>query len=288
MRFAPSPTGHFHLGNLRTAWISERWARFLNVPWVVRFEDIDRPRIAYGAREEQNSDLLTLGLHPDVELDQSEFLPRHFEVFQKARALQMTYPCDCSRKEVQMALTGFASAPHIHPPNYSGHCRDLDPNRTLKNPQSVAWRFRMPDATGCDDFVIARGALHPSVTDFSPAYHWACAIDDFDGDCDLLVRAHDLQPAAFLQQAVQKWLGEVENRVAIPAVFHTSLVVQEDGHRLEKRTAGASLKDVGVGADEVVRLFARSFDTGLLRRDFAQAEHFGELKSSVSMRELGL
>jgi len=73
VRYAPSPTGRLHLGNLRTAWVSERWARSLSLPWVVRFEDIDRPRVISGSQEQQLADMRALGLKPDVVLVQSRF-----------------------------------------------------------------------------------------------------------------------------------------------------------------------------------------------------------------------
>src|SRR5271157_4598918 len=98
IRFAPSPTGTFHLGNLRTAWISHEFARSLKLPWVVRFEDIDKPRVVPGAMQKQLEDLQFLNLIPDQVLIQSEFHSRHESLFRKAVDSGQVYPCTCSRK----------------------------------------------------------------------------------------------------------------------------------------------------------------------------------------------
>jgi hypothetical protein len=100
---------------------------------------------------------------------------------------------------------------------------------------------------------------------FTPAYHWACAIDDYDGRYGLLVRSWDLGPAAPLQRAIQSWVGVFEGQVSVPSLFHTSLVVQNNGHRLEKRTRGVTLSDLSIsGPQALLSAFERSFDLSLL------------------------
>lgn len=274
VRFAPSPTGHFHIGNLRTAWISWFWAQKLSVPWVVRFEDIDTPRVLDGARESQLADMAALGLIPDQLFDQSSFRERHLNLFRRAVHEGRVYPCDCSRKEVQSALAGIASAPHeAQPPVYSGHCRSLAADRKLNAQDTIAWRFRMPDETGNRDFIVARTSVSflnhdrsmvSSVTDenFTPAYHWACAIDDYDGGYALLVRSWDLAPALELQRAIHLWLCEIETFRAPAGVFHTSLLVNRDGSRLEKRTKGVRLSELfaqGETSHSILQKFEESF-----------------------------
>src|SRR5689334_10286072 len=96
VRFAPSPTGNFHLGNLRTAWISHEWARALGQPWILRFEDIDRPRVLPGAQEKQLDDMAKLGLHAGRVLRQTEFHERHWTLFLTAFKQKQIYPCFCS------------------------------------------------------------------------------------------------------------------------------------------------------------------------------------------------
>lgn len=303
VRFAPSPTGRFHIGNLRTAWVSFQFARTLALPWVVRFEDIDAPRVLPGAREQQRADLAAFGMVADVELLQSSFRSRHVSLFERARRLGAVYPCTCSRREVQTALTGLASAPHDGvAPVYSGHCRTHATGAGIQEADNsaaaskrsaadasaagaIAWRFKMPREDGRGDFIIARTNAVDDVDSFVPAYHWACAIDDFDGGYDLIVRSADLAPALPLQRAIQTWLAGAENKPAhLIRAFHTALVTRDNGHRLEKRTLGVTLPELTqAGWDEIKlwRAFERSFDVSLFTevKDVAQ-ERVPSLKLS--------
>lgn len=294
VRFAPSPTGRFHIGNLRTAWISHRLSRSLGRPWVVRMEDIDIPRVLAGAREHQLEDMAELGLVPDWLLTQSRFRNRHWSVFRDAVSRGAVYPCDCSRKDVQTALSGLASAPHDGvAPVYSGRCRSAGADRQRSAVDSLAWRFRSSDPSGREDFIVARSGLAldrdgiPEVSSFVPAYHWACAIDDFDGGYELLVRAIDLASAAPLQRAIQTWLGGPT--ACLPALFHTSLVVRNDGHRLEKRTRGVTLpelKQVGFSVEKIVLSFSVTFAFEA-DRVFAPGETASEENPSLTISQLG-
>lgn len=290
VRFAPSPTGRFHVGNLRTAYISYLWSRALKLPWVVRYEDIDRPRVLPGAQQLQASDMRELGMRADVELVQSEFYSRHLELFERARREGAVYACDCSRKDVQTALAGLASAPNDGgTPIYSGACRakHTPPN---SNAVSIAWRLKMPREDGHDDVIIARTA--PDGFVFVPSYHWACAIDDFDGAYDLLVRSIDLAPAAFVQRAIQTWLMKsLGVSRALPRLFHTTLVTQNDGHRLEKRTQGVTLDELhssGITTVRLLELFDQSFDSSLLTTPFSGTGDLQELQTALSLSKLGL
>jgi glutamyl-tRNA synthetase len=295
VRFAPSPTGRFHIGNLRTAWISYRWSQHLELPWIIRFEDIDAPRSLKGALENQLADMAALGMVPNLGSwqKQSEFRSRHWDLFCRGITLGQIYPCDCSRKEVQAALLGIASAPHDgRAPVYSGTCRKLDRLRPLQAGESVAWRFRMENDHGLEDFIIARSSAKlnsqglPEEASYAPAYHWACAIDDYDGDFDLLVRSHDLKHAAPLQRAIQKWLGTVEGESRVPAIFHTSLVVQNDGHRLEKRTPGVTLDDLPLTPQEILRAFEESFALDNFAFHPFPGGMAGEPKEELLLRDL--
>jgi glutamyl-tRNA synthetase len=288
VRFAPSPTGRFHLGNLRTAWVSYQFARAWALPWAVRFEDIDRPRVLSGARERQLQDMAAFGMVPDVELTQSTFHARHLALFELARSTGAVYACTCSRRDVQMALAGLASAPHDGlAPVYSGACR----SRLGPAAATIAWRFKMPREDGHDDFIVARTDSIDDSASFTPAYHWACAIDDFDGAYDLIVRSADLAPALPLQRAIQGWIARAEgNPPVVTRAFHTSLVTQDDGHRLEKRTLGVTLPELyAAGWDEVKlwRAFEKSFDRTLLAEDvFGSQGVAGESMATLRLSDL--
>lgn len=289
VRFAPSPTGLFHVGNLRTAWISHEWARAkaLDTKWVVRFEDIDTARVLPQAREHQLNDFSAFGWKPDVLLTQSEFYSRHNELFQKAKLEGMAYPCDCSRKDVKTALSQMASAANDgSAPVYSGHCREQNPERELKAQASIAWRFRMPDSSGNDDFIIARSDVNGGSLAF--AYHWACAIDDYDGDYRLIVRSIDLSPALRLQRAVQDWMGSIEGEPRSPAVFHTSLVVQNDGHRLEKRTQGMTLNELlekKLSIADIRKYFELSFDFRVFETPPMKSGVMNETQATIKLSD---
>ena len=294
VRFAPSPTGVFHVGNLRTAWVSWRLARLLGEPWIVRYEDIDAPRSAPGAREAQRAHMATLGLEADDEHAQSARVARHWELFASAAAEGAVYPCFCSRKAVREALEGAASAPHGVVASYTGHCRDLTEFPSTDLP-TVAWRFRMPGGGG-DDFIIARTlpptergsaafeALRPS---FVPAYHWACAIDDADGGYRLLVRAHDLAPVLPLQRAICRYVLGPD--APLPAVYHTALVTRDDGGRLEKRTKGVSLVELqtdGWTANGLIQDFDASLKTWPSAKDIVPDAVLGEAVKTIPLSAL--
>lgn len=297
IRFAPSPTGRFHLGNLRTAWISAWIAHELGRPWCCRFEDIDQPRVLVGAREGQLEDMAQLGLVPTRTELQSGFEERHRELFLRARESGKIYPCFCSRREVQEALQAASSAPHHAPALYNGRCRDLHQFPTVHN-SGVAWRFLGEDSSGKQDFIIGRTKpprldSDDWVNSFVPAYHWACAIDDYDGKYALLVRAWDLAPAAEQQRAIHRWLCEVEGELPVPAVFHTSLVVGENGERLEKRTRGVTLPDILAASDlskqEVLAKVLKSFEKSFADRKMIKTEPgalSGERRQSLRVSEL--
>lgn len=268
VRFAPSPTGRFHIGNLRTAWVSEQLARELNQAWVIRIEDLDPLRSQKKFWASQSQDLERLGLRADEVLWQRERLSVHRQSLQQAHAEGRIYPCNCSRREVLEAL---ASAPHLETTTsassqfaaiYNGKCRSNPPKDVH---EGTGWRWRFADENGHRDVLIARGELALA----EPAYHWACAIDDADGAYQLLVRAIDLLPAEPIQQAIREWRRPGWGSKIL--VFHTALVVQDDGARLEKRTQGVTLDELKLSIDQLRDCFERSFDRSAALADLQMA-----------------
>lgn len=301
VRFAPSPTGRFHVGNLRTAWSSRELAHAWKQPWIVRFEDIDGPRVLAGAQEAQLADMAVLGLVPDELIIQSAAHARHWEVFGRGLQAGRIYPCFCSRRNVRDALDGAASAPHPRIGDspefvYSGHCRHLShpPAVSEHGLPSLAWRFAVEeDPSGRADFIVARTSplLPADPASFVPAYHLACAIDDWDGGYHTLVRAADLASVIPQHRAIMRWLAASEHKPYLPpAVFHTALVTQDDGHRLEKRTRGvtlAELRAAGLSPLLVVEWFRKSWDASLAQA-WMPGKVFGEAASAVTLSALGL
>ena len=248
VRFAPSPTGRFHIGNLRTAWISEQLARQLEQPWVIRVEDLDPLRSKTQFWTSQEGDLQRLGLRPDEVHWQRERLAKHREALQQAYLEARIYPCNCSRREV---LDGLASAPHGAEAIYNGKCRR---NPVQQLDENVGWRWKLADEDGRHDSLIARGDLDEA----EPAYHWACALDDADGGYQLLVRAIDLLPAERIQRAIRLWRRPHDGGRIL--VFHTSLVVHDNDARLEKRSQGVTLDELPISVDQLINNFDHSFD----------------------------
>ncbi len=283
VRFAPSPTGRFHIGNLRTAWVSTRIARALHQPWIVRIEDIDTARSSEQLWLQQYEDLKALGLIPDSIHRQSERYVRHLEAFERARAEGRVYPCDCSRKDVLESLSQIESAPHQPTPEYSGHCRGRSRNDVFKPIESLAWRWRNTAEDGRDDAIVAR--TDRDGENFIPGYHWACAIDDAEGDYSVLVRAWDLATVEKTQRAIRRW--SCGPRVLTDTeVFHTSLVIREDGGRLEKRTKGVTLDDLitnGSSPAALLVAFEKSFDEATALRAIHDAAPVGEIARKISV-----
>ncbi len=292
VRFAPSPTGRFHIGNLRTALISRDWARLLGAAWVVRFEDIDAPRVLRGAQAQQLEDMHRLGLVPDRVQQQTHAKRRHWKLFERAVREGRVYPCDCSRKEVRDALEASASAPHGELTPYSGRCRKRD-HEPRAEMASLGWRFALDeDPSGRSDFVVARshGRLNadglPASGAFVPAYHWACAIDDIDGRHALLVRASDLANVVSQHRSIMAWVAGSD---PFPAVFHTALITQDSGARLEKRTRGVTLEELvqaGWSAEKILNTLHDSFN--LDASEWIPGRIFGELEASRTLSSLGL
>ncbi len=283
VRFAPSPTGHFHIGNLRTAWVSARIARSLHQPWIVRVEDIDAARASEQSWSNQLADLITLGLKPDSIIKQSARYPRHLESFERARAEGRVYACDCSRKEVLESLSQMESAPHVPLSEYSGHCRNRPRSDVFRPVESLAWRWRNTIDDGRDDAIVARTDVEGGK--FVPAYHWACAIDDADGDYSVLVRAWDLATVEKTQRAIRRWSCG-PGALIDTTVFHTALVIREDGGRLEKRTKGVTLDEVIAGGSSpasLIAAFEKSFDEDSALRIIHDAAPVGEIFREISV-----
>lgn len=264
VRFAPSPTGEFHLGNLRTAWISEKLARALNTPWIIRVEDIDSARVKAESWEKQKADLAILGLFADSVIVQSDRFDRHFELFERAKTEGRIYPCDCSRQDVLEALRLMTSAPHGLSTEYSGQCRGRSYEGSnfslaLCSPkETLAWRWKASENNGYHDAIVAR--TDPRGKNFVPGYHWACATDDALGNYDVLVRAWDLAPVERTQNEIREW---VTGSASVVSVFHTALVTNDDGSRLEKRTKGVTLAEFlssGAQVEHLLEKFDEGFD----------------------------
>ena len=255
-RFAPSPTGVLHLGNLRTALASWLSVRAAGGRWLIRMEDVDGPRCRREVGELQLGDLAALGLHSDETpvLWQSDRSEAYREALAALREAGQLYPCICTRRDLQ----SLASAPHaedgLRP--YPGHCRTRiwdgeDSNAVrLRLPRGVvAWadRLRGPQA---DDPATLTGDPLLFRRDGCFAYHLAVVVDDGAQGVTEVVRGADLAPVTATQIRLQEALG-----LPHPTYAHLGLVTAPDGSRLGKRAGALGLEALvarGLDIDEVV------------------------------------
>jgi glutamyl-queuosine tRNA(Asp) synthetase len=254
-RFAPSPTGELHLGNLRTALASWLSVRAQGGRWLVRMEDVDGARCRGTLGDAQLRDLAALGLESDGPvLWQSRRQGAYQAALQRLFQAGRLYPCACTRKD----LATMASAPHgedgLRP--YPGTCRD----RPLPFLRPDALRFRLPDGpVTWEDRLLGPQADDPGRLTGDPllhrrdgcyAYHLAVVVDDGAQGVTEVVRGVDLRGVTATQIRVQEALG-----LARPAYAHLGLVTAPGGARLGKRDGAlglALLAHRGITAGQVL------------------------------------
>lgn len=232
-RFAPSPSGDMHFGNLRTALIAWACARTTGRRFVLRIEDIDAQRSSRESAERQIEDLHTLGLDWDGEVVHQS---QRAELYQQAVDRLPVYECYCSRRDIQEA----SRAPHVAPGWYPGICRHLTDQqreearaRLAAQGRHPALRLRSTDPE-IDDFVLRRGGQ-----DTGWAYNLAVVVDDHDQGIDQVVRGDDLVSSTPRQEYLGRLLG-----YKIPHYIHVPLVLNKEGRRLAKRDGAVTLREM--------------------------------------------
>ena len=243
-RFAPSPSGRMHLGNVFSALLAWLSVRSQGGEMVLRIEDLDpdrcRPEYAQTLRE----DLHWLGLDWDREqTPQSRRSDAYAARF--AQLQNLVYPCYCTRDQLHAA-----SAPHALDGRviYAGTCRHLTGAQRAAMTKKPAWRLMVPDrvygfadglqgyfsenlARDCGDFIIRRA-------DGVYAYQLAVVTDDGEGGITEVVRGMDLLDSTPRQLYLYELLG-----LEPPSFYHVPLLLAPDGRRLSKRD-----RDLDLGA----------------------------------------
>lgn len=279
-RYAPSPTGPQHLGNLRTALLAWLQVRLAGGIFIVRMEDLDEPRSRPGAAVQILEDLRWLGLDWDEGPDcggpakpylQSERKAVYRQALRHLAASGCVFRCSCSRKDIQAA----ASAPHgSDGPVYPGRCRadlltefDLSAEQTAtQDPVTTALRVRVDQhivefddlicgpqrfemAHSSGDFVIRR-------KDGLFAYQLAVAVDDTRMGISDVLRGEDLLDSTARQVLLLSLLGEQS-----PRYWHVPLMNDAGGNRLSKRDESTSIEQyraAGMSAADLVGRLAAS------------------------------
>ena len=233
-RFAPSPSGRMHLGNVFTALMAWLSVRSQNGRMLLRIEDLDPDRSKPEYIDFLRRDLEWLGLDWDEEMPLQS---TRNDIYQTYFDRLDTYPCYCSRSELHTA-----SAPHASDGKwiYAGTCRNLTPEERAAKGRTPAWRVRVPEetvrftdgvfgkytenlATDCGDFILRR-------SDGVFAYQLAVVCDDALGGVTEVVRGCDLLSSTPRQLWLYRQLG-----FTTPRFFHVPLLIAADGKRLSKR-----------------------------------------------------
>ena len=243
-RFAPTPSGRMHLGNVFAgllAWLS---VRSQGGSMVLRMEDLDTQRTKTEYADQLRQDLLWLGLDWDVETPpQSQRTATYHEYFSILAEKKLLYPCYCTRSQLHNV-----NAPHLSDGTYvyPGTCRDLTPAERQAMGRLPAWRVTVPDrlwqvedlvqgtymenlSTDCGDFVVRRA-------DGVYVYQLAVTVDDGEAGVTEVVRGMDLLSSAPRQMYLQELFGFPHPRYA-----HVPMLLAPDGRRLSKRDGDLDL-----------------------------------------------
>lgn len=260
-RYAPSPSGDLHLGNLRTAVIAWLLARDSGRAFRMRIDDLDTARARPGVAERQLADLAAIGIDWDGDIMwESQRFPAYAAAADRLADRGLVYECYCSRREIAEA----PRAPHSAPGSYPGTCRDL-PESERAQRRALLGKGRVPALrlraelteltitdrvhgtyTGVvDDVVLRRG-------DGVWAYNLAVVVDDAAQGVDQVVRGEDLLSSAPRQAYLAELLG-----LARPEYVHVPLAVNAAGERLAKRDGAVTLADLAEEGTTTTSAIAR-------------------------------
>ena len=265
-RFAPSPTGHMHVGNLWVVFLSYWSTRRQDGEYIVRIEDVDTQRSKAIYADHILEDLSWLGFTWDeAPTYQSERLDIYERYLQELRNQKRLYPCYCNRARLQE----ISSAPHQSEAHhvYDGYCLTHEPTIGERSP---SWRFHMKNIRGSFQDIY-RGAVDYEIQSCSDdivlkrwdgmiAYHLAVVIDDYEMGVTEVIRGNDLLPVTGHQIALSQALG-------FPALQygHVPMLVDAEGYRLSKRQQSITIRDLQNQGATPERLWAWfTLETGLL------------------------
>jgi len=265
-RFAPTPSGRMHLGNVFAALIAWASVRSRDGEMVLRMEDLDTQRTSSEFGEILRQDLAWLGLSYDRETPpqslRSEVYDQYFE---RLRELGLLYPCYCTRSQLHSV-----NAPHLSDGTYvyPGTCRNLTDPPAGRKP---AWRVMVPDklwafvdrvqghyalnlSTDCGDMVVRRA-------DGVYVYQLAVTVDDGEAGVTEVVRGMDLLSSAPRQMYLQELFGFPH-----PDYAHVPMLLAPDGRRLSKRDRDLDLGELRKHVSPETLIGTLAFSAGLIDR----------------------
>ena len=277
-RFAPTPSGRMHLGNVFAALIAWLSVRSRNGCFLLRMEDLDTLRTSAEFAQTLREDLIWLGLDWDEETPaqstRSKIYDRYFALLDEKSLL---YPCYCTRSQLHSV-----NAPHLSDGTYvyPGTCRKLTDAQKAAFERAPAWRVQVPDrqwtvndlvqgvytenlTIDCGDFVVRRA-------DGVYVYQLAVTVDDGEAGVTEVVRGQDLLSSAPRQMYLQELFGFPH-----PAYGHVPMLLAPDGRRLSKRDKDLDLSYLRQHLTPEALLGTLAFSAGLLDREV-----------SISAREL--
>jgi glutamyl-tRNA synthetase len=272
-RFAPSPTGSLHIGNVRSGLFAYLYARHTKGVFILRIDDTDQERSSKEALAEQLEDLKWLGMEwdegpPDPKYFESNRMDRYREAARQLLREKKAYPCYCSAEDLDRKRKQ-AEKEH-RKPGYDGTCRDKLFPENLELPDRKAGRnyvirFRSPNEgqTVYDDLIRGRTVFENSElddliimrSDGGPTYNFCTVLDEADFNITHVVRGDDHVPNTPRQIQMFEALG-----LTPPAFAHLPQVMGPDGGKLSKRhgaTSVSAYREMGYFPEAMLNYLAR-------------------------------
>ena len=286
-RFAPTPSGRMHLGNVFAALIAWLSVRSRNGYFLLRMEDLDTQRTNHEFAEILRDDLRWLGLNWDEETPaqstRSAVYDRYFSILEEKELL---FPCFCTRSQLHSV-----NAPHASDGTYvyPGTCRNLTSTQKDAFDRPPSWRVRVPDKdyeifdlcqgvykenllADCGDFVVRRA-------DGTYVYQLAVTVDDGEFGVTEVVRGQDLLSSAPRQMYLQELFG-----FSHPAYGHVPMLLAPDGRRLSKRDKDLDLGYLRQHLTPEALLGTLAFSAGLIDQEISISAH--ELSKEFTWEKL--
>ncbi len=269
-RFAPTPSGRMHLGNVFAALMAWLSVRSKGGEMVLRMEDLDTQRTSGEYARILREDLRWLGLDYDRETPPQSARGAVYDTyFDRLAQMGLLYPCYCTRSQLHSV-----NAPHLSDGTYvyPGTCRNLTEMQRSAFHRAPAWRVRVPDrvwavedwvqrhyecnlATDCGDMVVRRA-------DGVYVYQLAVTVDDGEAGVTEVVRGMDLLSSAPRQMYLQALLGFPH-----PAYAHVPMLLAPDGRRLSKRDKDLDLGQLRARVTPEKLIGTLAFCAGLIERN---------------------